>query len=282
MSNGEFSKETKRRLANSVGNYCSNPSCRASTTGPNMDDNHGYVRVGEFAHICGRRPGSARYDPDMTDEERADYDNGIYLCAKCHTLIDSQPNAYPVALLRQWKESAKEYAAHRLHYSNQVDYEAEDRDYLRFVIRCFSRPAFEEDIWYESNMDDFDQALNDTIYALNTGILKSRDGTIIQRCTMVRNLHSTKWNEQLSRVYEILCQMRRTSETLRSQGLYSELLYDSGLRHALNCFDGKERAEEKRQGIEYFNSARREMLGILSSLLKDAGYSSMPFRNRRY
>jgi hypothetical protein len=46
----------------------------------------------------------------MTDEERSSPDNGIWLCATRATEIDKDPQRFPVALLRQWKEAAEDEA----------------------------------------------------------------------------------------------------------------------------------------------------------------------------
>ena len=59
---------------------------------------------GEVAHIRGERPGSARYDPSMTDGERAAYENLILLCPNHHKLIDFlEPDTYTIELLEEMK-----------------------------------------------------------------------------------------------------------------------------------------------------------------------------------
>lgn len=59
--------------------------------------------VGEAAHIRGARPRSARYDDAMTDDERADPANGIWLCCTCAKLIDSDEKRFSISLLDTWK-----------------------------------------------------------------------------------------------------------------------------------------------------------------------------------
>ena len=62
------------------------------------------LKLGEAAHIRAARKG-ARYAPNMTDPERADIDNGIWLCANCHTMVDKNDGAdFPVDKLIKWKE----------------------------------------------------------------------------------------------------------------------------------------------------------------------------------
>ncbi len=44
---------------------------------------------GDVAHIAGEKPGSARYDSEMTDDQRRDYSNLMLLCPNHHRLIDA-------------------------------------------------------------------------------------------------------------------------------------------------------------------------------------------------
>lgn len=59
----------------------------------------------EIAHIKGANKGSARYDPGMTDEERAAFNNLVLMCTPHHKLIDgpSRDN-YSAELLHGWKK----------------------------------------------------------------------------------------------------------------------------------------------------------------------------------
>lgn len=59
----------------------------------------------EIAHIKGANEGSARYEPGMTDEERAAFNNLVLMCTPHHKLIDG-PNRekYPAELLQEWKK----------------------------------------------------------------------------------------------------------------------------------------------------------------------------------
>jgi len=60
--------------------------------------------LGEAAHIRAARPGQPRFDETMTDDERANPSNGIWLCASCHTLIDKNNGAdFPVDALLEWR-----------------------------------------------------------------------------------------------------------------------------------------------------------------------------------
>jgi hypothetical protein len=65
----DFLKPTIDALAKRANLICSNPECRVLTGGPHSDPIKP-PNIGEAAHIKGARSGSARYDPNMTDEQR--------------------------------------------------------------------------------------------------------------------------------------------------------------------------------------------------------------------
>jgi hypothetical protein len=71
-----------------------------------MEEVGGKPVVGvQIAHIKGAEPSAARYDPTMTDEERAAFLNLILLCQAHHTTIDRiSPEDYPVEILEAWKQ----------------------------------------------------------------------------------------------------------------------------------------------------------------------------------
>jgi len=74
----DFSEQVKRAVAARAGNLCSNPECRASTSGP-QDDPSKSVNLGVAAHITAASPGGPRYDPGLSPEERSSAQNGMHL-----------------------------------------------------------------------------------------------------------------------------------------------------------------------------------------------------------
>ena len=104
----DFSEETKKTLAKRAGQVCSNPDCRRPTSGPHSDEKKA-VNLGEAAHIRAARKGQARYDPNMTDEERRDISNGIWLCSTCARKIDRDEEKYTVELLNKWKKEHEDW-----------------------------------------------------------------------------------------------------------------------------------------------------------------------------
>jgi hypothetical protein len=109
----DFSEATKRTLSGRVGNLCSNPSCRALTSGP-QDDPAKALNLGVAAHITAASSGGPRFDPDLLPEARGSAHNGIWLCQNCAKLIDNDPARFTVKRLMQWKEDAEADALDRV------------------------------------------------------------------------------------------------------------------------------------------------------------------------
>lgn len=109
----DFTEAVKRVLAARVANRCSDPGCRALTSGP-QDDPAKAVNVGVAAHITAASPGGPRYDPELLPEERCGPGNGIWLCQNHAKLVDNDPARFSVELLRKWKADAEAEARDRV------------------------------------------------------------------------------------------------------------------------------------------------------------------------
>ncbi len=113
----DFLQSVRRSLAHRVGLLCSNPECRAHTTGPQTDPLK-VIDVGVAAHITAASCGGPRFDPALSDKERAGAANGIWLCQNCAKLIDSDIVRFSAAVLRGWKLSAEREAKKRIGKTN--------------------------------------------------------------------------------------------------------------------------------------------------------------------
>jgi hypothetical protein len=109
----DFSEQVKRALASRVGNLCSNPECRALTSGP-QDDPAKAVNLGVAAHITAASPGGPRFNPELLSEERCAPSNGIWLCQNCAKLVDNDTVRFPVGVLSMWKTTAEAEARARV------------------------------------------------------------------------------------------------------------------------------------------------------------------------
>ncbi|MGA3180255.1 MAG: HNH endonuclease [Verrucomicrobiota bacterium] len=101
---------TIKRLFGMSSNRCAIPECKSPLI-------IGEVVVGEICHIRARRKGGARHDPELTAEEKDQFDNLILLCSTCHKLIDSCPGEYTSEWLRSIKASHERKAPQPLDLS---------------------------------------------------------------------------------------------------------------------------------------------------------------------
>ena len=85
---------------------CSNPSCRALTSGPQVDSSKS-LNIGVAAHISAASAGGARYDAFLSADARRDIGNAIWLCQGCAKLVDNDPARFSVDLLAGWKTAAE-------------------------------------------------------------------------------------------------------------------------------------------------------------------------------
>ncbi|WP_142266346.1 replication initiation negative regulator SeqA [Streptomyces sp. SLBN-115] len=103
-SRADFTDATKRTLALRAAFRCSNPSCGALTIGPGAG-NTDIEMTGTAAHIYAAAPNGPRGTGGLTDAQRRAPLNGIWLCARCARLVDTNAGgAYPLSLLRGWRD----------------------------------------------------------------------------------------------------------------------------------------------------------------------------------
>lgn len=97
-----YKPSTIRRLDTLSGNECSSPDCDKPLVA--RDDKS---IISKICHIEAASSDGPRYNPNMTDDERRDFNNLILLCDECHTIIDNKENEneYPVSVLKDWKEA---------------------------------------------------------------------------------------------------------------------------------------------------------------------------------
>jgi hypothetical protein len=100
---GSFRSSTVNALAARSCWICSNPKCQTLTLGPTEAVGDLATKLGEAAHIKGEKPGAARWE-NIDIQLIRHYDNGIWLCASCHTMIDkNKGRGFPVPVLQKWK-----------------------------------------------------------------------------------------------------------------------------------------------------------------------------------
>ena len=99
-----FNIKIAEMIAYRAAYICSNPECNTLTIGPTISDPNLKNKTGEAAHIIGEKPGAARFSPNSIIDIGG-VENGIWLCANCHTLIDKNKGVdYPTTQLFEWKK----------------------------------------------------------------------------------------------------------------------------------------------------------------------------------
>ena len=228
--------------------------------------------IGVAAHICAAAQGGPRYDASMTPEERKSFENGIWLCQSCSKLIDTDITRYPKELLQSWKQLAEQTAILEVETTSSTPAFEKDKELVQFYLECFDRPAFQDDIYQEGRMEDFDKAIEDTLIALNTGVLRTRDGSILKQADGKSSVQNSLWREKLYTITDMLTAIRRRLKIAQKEKAYST--YGTG-EDVAYCFYDCELAE-------WLNSTREEILKILSSICKEAGLRELHFRKHRY
>lgn len=97
----DYAVATERALYAFSGITCYFPDCPTPVIAFVDDEPISNV---EIAHIRGANPGSPRYDPSMTDDERRAFANLVLLCKPHHEIVDKRhPDRYPPVALADWK-----------------------------------------------------------------------------------------------------------------------------------------------------------------------------------
>ena len=101
-----FAPRTKRILAERSAWRCGFPGCTASTIGPSEADEAKSITLGEAAHITAAAPKGPRYDGRLSEGERSEGANGIWMCRPHAKLVDADEDMYSAETLRLWKKRA--------------------------------------------------------------------------------------------------------------------------------------------------------------------------------
>jgi len=267
MARDDFSLKTKDTLARRVGMRCSNPNCRQPTSGPRTGPKKS-LNVGVAAHITAASKGGPRYDDSLSKEARQSAENGIWLCQKCAKLVDDDCQRYPVGLLRQWKRLSEEAALLEIEGSRPAGTRINDVELIRFYAQCFDRPAFQDPFQQEGSMEAFDRAIEDTLTAINTGCLRSRDAAVLSQAWGKSFLTNVKWRQHMDVIADLLRAIRARYEDAKKNGVI----------HTNARSDGKENYCIHDPSIsEWMDSTRSQILQMFSEICKEAAVQAPVF-----
>lgn len=176
-----ISDKTRKLLWGKAGNSCALCKRELIVGGDSESDP---TIVGQECHIRSGKQGGPRYDADFPPEWIDSYDNLLLLCPTHHRIVDDQPVKYVVDELVRTKRDHELWVKKK----RDVSGDANDADILQQFGACFQRPAFTTPFQQESSLPDFKKAITDTIEAINTGVYRLRDGTVIQKRASVFDL----------------------------------------------------------------------------------------------
>jgi hypothetical protein len=143
MARDEFSPAVKEALAKRVAQRCSNPECKAPTTGPHTSSTS-FINIGVASHITAAAPGGPRYDRAITSEERKSIENAIWLCQVCAKLIDSDCDRYTAQTIKNWKVSAESAALRDINGSHDSGFLPQPSAALHAPIPRIAGLAYDE------------------------------------------------------------------------------------------------------------------------------------------
>jgi len=108
---GSVNEREIKKLCMKNGRYCA--ICHNELIIHNQGASNETI-IAEIAHIKGRKPGSARYDASMNENERNSCENLLLLCANCHKKVDDQPEAYTSERLLHIKKEYEDWVSQRI------------------------------------------------------------------------------------------------------------------------------------------------------------------------
>lgn len=92
--------------------------------------------------------------------------------------------------------------------------EFDDSKLLSAYASCFERPAFTTPFQHESNLHHFKKAISDTIEALQTGVHRLRDGTVIKRFPSISEISDAQTKQSLKGIVIDLQKLRAAYDNL--------------------------------------------------------------------
>ena len=265
----DFDEKTKETLARRVGYRCSNPNCRRLTSGPQVDTTK-VINIGVASHITAASPRGPRFDAQISIEERKSIENGIWLCQNCAKLVDNDELRYSKDLLIQWKGLSEQAALLEVENQGKPSQSSKTGDIklLRFYSQCFDRPAFQDPFRQEGSMEDFDKAIEDTITAINTGTLRSRDGAILAKAKGKSYLTNPIWRQKMDVIVDML-------RAIRSR---YRLAVQTGQIHLGSMYNGQQFYFIRDEQIaEWMDSTRSEIILLFSELCDEAKIPPLQF-----
>jgi hypothetical protein len=207
----------------------------------------------EVHHI---KPEAASHDNSLA--------NAIPLCFDCHSDAGHynsrhpKGNRYTLGELRKHRDRLWKLVA-----EGKVLPEGNlDSRFLELLTRAFDRAAFKTPFRQEGRMESFERAIDDTLLAMNTGVLRTRDGHVIADIGFGKtSLANDDWRKGLGRVEKMLYNLRSFVATA---------LADGNLKCCHErCYCGSDST------IESLDVQRAEIVDTVNAILISAGFQAI-------
>lgn len=213
-------------------------------------------------------------------------ENGIPLCPNCH---DEAHIPYsPGRTTRAY--SPAELKLHRKRTIDQVKREGKwklgsvdwkkDKELIAFFAQCLDRPAFRTYFHQELSFADFDQAMEDTLIALNTGYWRLRDGTVIERARGKALIVNPQWREEIEHITKLIEGIRRRFHEVLGLNEMMYHQYHRGGRFHMGEIETLMAGRRHDNDLgAWMDMQRQEAINIMNSVLNEAGLQ--PLRGLR-
>lgn len=97
-----ISQKIQKILFAQSGGICSMPDCNIPII---INENNEKTNIADLAHIEAYKPDGARFNPQLSEDERNSEENLMVVCKNCHKKIDDLPEIYTVEKLKQIKQA---------------------------------------------------------------------------------------------------------------------------------------------------------------------------------
>jgi len=236
--------------------------------------------TGRRCCLCGRQHRvQVHHIVAKEDGGTDDIDNAIPLCPNCHDEVHSgytsgrTTRAYTPDELKRHRTRTIELAQKAAEWSPGSSLWEEDRDLILFYAQALDRSAFRTHFHEEMSFADFDQAMEDTLLALNTGYWRTRDGTVLGRSKGKVNLINEEWHRKMDDVVHHIENIR--SRFRQALGL-DEMLFRLGRGRRYEFEEMLERRFRNDFELsQWMDSERQAALDIINSILEEIGQSSL-------
>lgn len=207
------------------------------------------------------------------------YENLVILCLNHHALAHSnwQISQHPlpkeqirerkqkwIEAVSEWKKGLRPPPGREL---DKGVFSHGDKEALDFFRSFIDRPAIHQPFSIEGNMHDFLEAITDIIRALNTGIMKTREGDEIARTKPRSRLSNPDWSQKLEIIAHRFEDLRtRFQIAIRGNEM---ILYPNGNY----CFNNRELPDE-------IDAMRDSIVLLFNELLREANLNPIGFVRR--